>query len=442
MIVPLEQRSMTVVVPIKQGVEESLKTLLRQIGSDIKHNPYIQFANFPTVHFARMMVVPPPDEGDPCYRPGAPSLLVFGTDHDGPDEDLLTTLLTEVGASLNTIYSYCEGWPTNADSQTAHAYLLKARIPYGARHIAWRGRTVKEFVDAIAVRDRMETYVDTQIRPARAGASDVPTSEQDAAQIAALRAHSTPAPPIAPPPPNWQIPAFALGAAAAIGGGLYLAFRRSKTTGWVATAALAALPAAALLALRQHEIADARGWTAADPPPLDRLTELRRWEDNQVQNQMTHVVSIKPGPFRAGTLRFVLAAINFLARYFWNRGELGGIPTIHFARWMIFDGGRRLLFFSNYDGSWENYLSDFIDRASVGLTGVWSNTVGFPPTKFLIEDGSRRAEPFKNWTRRCQIETQIWYSAYPHYSVGNLRDALALCQEPASAVAADLLNRL
>ena len=33
-----------------------------------------------------------------------------------------------------------------------------------------------------------------------------------------------------------------------------------------------------------------------------------------------------------------------------------------------------LLFLSNYGGSWESYLEDFITKAHTGLTGVWSNT--------------------------------------------------------------------
>jgi len=183
-------------------------------------------------------------------------------------------------------------------------------------------------------------------------------------------------------------------------------------------------------------------WKETTPPTLEHLGELRVWEDHKVQNQMTHVVPVKPGRFRRVTLNFVLTAIDLLARYKWNRGDLGGIPTIHFARWMLIDGGRRLMFFSNFDGSWENYLGDFIDRASAGLTGVWSNTVDFPPAHNLIQAGAQQAEPFKNWTRKYQIETQVWYSAYPNVSVVNQLDALALCRKPAPGTEAEPLGLL
>ena len=60
----------------------------------------------------------------------------------------------------------------------------------------------------------------------------------------------------------------------------------------------------------------------------------------------------------------------------------------------------------------------------------------------LRTPGSRRAEAFKNWTRKHQIETQVWYSAYPDVSVTNQQDALALCAEPAPGAERELLRRL
>ncbi len=54
---------------------------------------------------------------------------------------------------------------------------------------------------------------------------------------------------------------------------------------------------------------------------------------------------------------------NEAARKIFVFGKLGEISTIHFARWISIDHGQRLLFLSNYDGSWTNYLGDFRDEA-------------------------------------------------------------------------------
>ena len=141
-----------------------------------------------------------------------------------------------------------------------------------------------------------------------------------------------------------------------------------------------------------------------------RVRELVAREDQVVQNQLTHLVEVKPSWFRRTTLRAVLWAIDLLAQRVYVHGTLGPIPTIHFARWVIIDGGRRLLFMSNFDGSWENYLGDFIDKAHTGLTGVWSNTDGFPPARWLIDEGATHERAFKDWTRAHQIPTRVWHS--------------------------------
>jgi hypothetical protein len=149
-------------------------------------------------------------------------------------------------------------------------------------------------------------------------------------------------------------------------------------------------------------------------------------ENFVVQNQLTHLVEVKPGSFRRRTLKFVLGAINLLAKILFNRGTLGGIPSIHFARWVMIDDDKRLLFFSNFDGSWENYLGDFVDKAAVGLTGVWSNSKNFPKTENLISKGATDEQHFKEWARQHQIPTQVWYTAYKGLSVENINNNSAI----------------
>lgn len=85
------------------------------------------------------------------------------------------------------------------------------------------------------------------------------------------------------------------------------------------------------------------------------------------------------------------------------------------------------MFFSNYDGSWESYLGDFIDKAAAGLTAVWSNTLGFPRASYLVGQGATDEERFKSWTRAHQVPTQLWYSAYPELTMFNIQHNARLC---------------
>lgn len=104
-----------------------------------------------------------------------------------------------------------------------------------------------------------------------------------------------------------------------------------------------------------------------------------------------------------------------------KRGFLASIGTIHFAQWVRLPGNK-LLFVSNYDGSWESYLEDFITKASEGLTGIWSNTEGFPRTKQLYLEGAQDGDRFKRYVRRQQIPTLFWYAAYPTLTVEQIRN--------------------
>jgi hypothetical protein len=167
--------------------------------------------------------------------------------------------------------------------------------------------------------------------------------------------------------------------------------------------------------------------------PVHDTHDLRNVEDQFRQNQLTHIVDIKPGLFSLFTVWIVLTVIDLFARVYYVNGDLGGITSIHFARWVIVRDRRRgvrkrhrLLFFSNYDGSWESYLGEFIDRAASGLTAIWSNTVDFPKTRHLLGAGARDEEAFKQWTRDHQIPTQVWWTGVPQSTVQNVRDDISV----------------
>jgi hypothetical protein len=89
------------------------------------------------------------------------------------------------------------------------------------------------------------------------------------------------------------------------------------------------------------------------------------------------------------------------------------VQTIHFARWVVMDGGSRVFFASNYDGSHEAYMDDFINKVAWGLNLIFSNGVGWPKTRWLVARGARREGCFKHYQRAHQVPSQVWYDAYP-----------------------------
>jgi len=156
-----------------------------------------------------------------------------------------------------------------------------------------------------------------------------------------------------------------------------------------------------------------RDMEIAPRPTAEHVYRLARLEDHDVSNQFTVLGSVKPSLFRGVVLTTILWLVDYGARHIYNRGRLGRIQTIHFARWAFLDGKKRVLFISNYDGSLEAYMDDFINKVGWGLNLVFSNGVGYPRAHWLVRDGSKSEQQFKYTLRRHQLPTQVWYKAYP-----------------------------
>ena len=119
-------------------------------------------------------------------------------------------------------------------------------------------------------------------------------------------------------------------------------------------------------------------------------------------------------------MRGVLLGLDYANRHVFARDNLAGVRTIHFARWVPIDDGRRLIFASSYDGTLESYMDDFIDRLSWGLNAVFSNGMGYPATRWLVLDGAKDETAFKHYLRNHQIVTPVWYSAYDALPARNI----------------------
>lgn len=162
-----------------------------------------------------------------------------------------------------------------------------------------------------------------------------------------------------------------------------------------------------------------------EEPSADAVGRIMARENKGMQNHLAAVSTMKPGLLRRLTLRLILWFVGISAHYD-PPGTLSNIGTIHFAKWILLPGTNQLLFFSNYTGSWESYLEDFIMRAHNGLTGIWSNTRDFPSAKNLVQGGASAADPFKRWARRQQEPSLFWYTAYPGLTTHRIRTNAAI----------------
>ena len=423
------QGGLTLITPIKEDRAEALKAFLTReiMEADVETNRHVPFARLTRVHFARWVVL---DASTDARGRPTPASLIFSTNFDAPVQEHLDELLDVAGPGIERIYDHCDGFPPPGERsrEAVLAYLHRHREGYNTLYIGTRGRTVEQIRQEAGLRDVLQSHLDCESKRRDFAQEDVGAIREDLQRF--VREHpdlawartSAPEPKARWPKTKDALLVIALllvvGALVVLGVATSVWIALLTFVGVVAVAALLIA-----LTLRHKERRDRE-----DPPSAEasHVRELVRQEDFIVQNQMSSITNVKPGWFRRLTLSTVLFVIELAGRYIYTHGRLGTIPTIHYARWVVIDGGRRLLFFSNFDGSWENYLGDFIDKAASGLTAVWSNTDGFPKTRWLTQDGATDEQRFKAYTRTSQAPTQVWYSAYKRLTVNNINNNSAI----------------
>ncbi|HLL29623.1 MAG TPA: hypothetical protein VK403_01375, partial [Allosphingosinicella sp.] len=151
----------------------------------------------------------------------------------------------------------------------------------------------------------------------------------------------------------------------------------------------------------------------APRPTVERIEMLSRYEDRDVTNPFSAMGSIQPGLFRRLLSSFLLWLIDWAARHITTRGKLSRVRTIHCARWIFLDDRHRLYFASDYDGSHEAYMDDFVNKVAFGLNLSFSHGIGYPKTRWLLWGGARREGDYKAFLRHHELPTPVWYKAYP-----------------------------
>ena len=145
---------------------------------------------------------------------------------------------------------------------------------------------------------------------------------------------------------------------------------------------------------------------------------------------MTAITPMKP--WKTPLLRlffFVLGHVKPL------QSKLVGLSFIHFARWVVVK--RRafprlsetqpeeqlsydyLLFFSNFNGTWNQYIDAFADVLADGLDFIWRWSEKFPR--------SRPVTAFKRYIALVQFDTDYYYTAYPRATTNDVKAAHRVC---------------
>lgn len=111
-------------------------------------------------------------------------------------------------------------------------------------------------------------------------------------------------------------------------------------------------------------------------------------------------------------------------------GGLLGLSIIHFARWVIIkrdqwpdlgQGKQQLehdymLFYSNFNGTWDQYIDAFSDGIPSGLDLLWFGSTKYP--------NSIPISPFKKYILHNQFDTNYYYNATPGSAQRDIKRSL------------------
>jgi hypothetical protein len=129
---------------------------------------------------------------------------------------------------------------------------------------------------------------------------------------------------------------------------------------------------------------------------------------------------------------WIVRGILFLLGHFKSlRQDVIDLSFIEFARWVVlprrgfpFLGNGQvkeeiqydnLLFFSNFNGTWNQYIDAFSAVLSKGLNLIWRWSEKFP--------GSVPVTPFKQYIALLQFDTDYYYTAYPNATANDIESA-------------------
>jgi hypothetical protein len=384
LFVTVRQQALTIVAQVRERSREGLAARLDAMESVVQD----VFEKVLTLHFARFVLIDGPA--------GPQSRLAFESNHDGELGPHLESLLDEIrGAGLeDQLFGCWEGYEKGELAAFVEAHGLEASTFY----LGHPGLSVGQIINDRDVRARLETLLDEEVSATDpTGCACIALRQRLLGRLGETPLITGPIDRGFPPQPVSNLTFYAI----AIG---------------VSVLAALSLPFSLYVEWHERRTEPKRDLVAEDDPRLDQIN-LR--EDAITQNGLTHHVPMRPGWLRKRLMRLVLWFLEQARKKFAYEGTLGGIASIHFARWVMLDDDT-VLFFSNYDGSWEAYLGDFVDKAHIYLTAVWGNTKWFPETNALIFGGASQELTFKRWTRTFQVENRIWYSAYQNLTVGDV----------------------
>ena len=304
------QLPVTIVAPVRPRQLAPLRRLLERMGDDPAANAVLPLGRLRTAHYARLVLLERTRDLD---GKTIPAQLVFMSDIDAPLSVHLDDLV-DLASGLDLVFGHCTDYPARRDAtrKTRLRWLERHMVENQAFYVNTVGRTVSQVQREARLRDKIEEFLDgadwdgcypLEIR-------------------AAIQEHVDADPELA-----WaRAPADGPGA---LDRARDVAAVALPLAGVVAASPLLVplLPVYALL-LRRQELRDV---VESDRPTAEHDRRLAELEDRGPENQFSAIGFVKPGLLRRMTIAVALRGLDVASRHVFNRRNLAGVKTTHFA---------------------------------------------------------------------------------------------------------------
>jgi hypothetical protein len=136
---------LTVIVPLKPGGVESLRTKLRSV--DNGSGRFTGADDVGTLHDMRFVIL------------DASSQLLFATTYDGDWNSYISDFATKIPQAMDYFFSDVDGWP-GIHSAAVYDFIAQHQIPADGWYVAYPDETVTSIKSAVKLRDALNLLFD------------------------------------------------------------------------------------------------------------------------------------------------------------------------------------------------------------------------------------------------------------------------------------------
>ena len=375
-------------------------------------NALVPFGSFDRLHFARFVILDPLTDRRHGVYGGAPSpwrvSLAFLGDCDG-DWRARSSTSSSPGGKSRTAPDLRVTARASDPSTDLRSWMTAHAVRPTASYVNWIGRTVRQIREDARLRERAAGQRAREldgraIAAAAARSSATGCSTSCAPKLPQTGSTLTPEPPT---PADWRLR------------NLLHSWASRYSSSSCRTFLIVASPVCCSTAAFARDLRPGGDAASAARPGSSSWPTS---EDHDFTNQFSAFGDVKPGLFRRWLVTaLLLNLLDYASRHIFRRGYLTRVQTIHFAR--LGPARRRAppAFASNYDGSLESYMDDFINKVAWGINVVFGNGLGFPAGLLAVSAAAPSSKA--NTSATCaaiRSRPQVWYKAYPGLSVADL----------------------